>query len=120
MSFAHFFCLFVLARYWLNGCDHRDLDRETGNAIHLAQSEVASHRKVEFGGVDMPVREVVSSNLRDVAKLVMHEMELRNYSLPMLVGELRHDVDHLADTLTSGMSLKRRNWASEELLEKVC
>jgi hypothetical protein len=112
-------CVSSCFRYWLNGCDHRDLDRETGNAIQLAQEEIANHKKVEFGGKEMEVREVVSSNLRDVAKLVLYELESRNYSLPFLIGELRHDVDHLADTLSSGMSLKVRNWASEQLLESV-
>lgn len=106
----------VSTLYLLNGCDHRDLDQQVGEAIRGAQEQSAT-RMLEFGYRNVSVREVVSSNLRDVALLVLDEIKSNNYSLPTLKGELRNDVDHLADTISSGMSLKRRNWASEELLQ---
>jgi alpha-mannosidase len=107
----------ITTLYWLNGCDHRDLDREVGPAIERAQAAVGGTKRVQFGSREMQIREVVSSNLRDVALLVLDELKSNNFSLPVLRGELRRDVDHLADTVSSGSSLKRLNWASEELLQ---
>lgn len=104
----------VTTLYWMNGCDHRDLDTQVGLSVKGGQTRSWN---LTIGGVTAPVLEVFHSNLEDVARIVKAEVEQRKLRLDVIHGEMRAQVDHLADVTSSGMSLKRRNWAVQELLE---
>jgi hypothetical protein len=111
----------VQTLYSMNGCDHRDLDHEAGLAVRRAQAEIEHGRwLLPASAPGVKQRQVVGayhSNLEDVARLILDEIEEKHIQLPTLKGELREGIDHLADVTSSGMSLKRRNWQAQELLE---
>ncbi len=106
--------------YWMNGCDHRDLDDQAGLSVRTAQAKAARGQwKLPSLGQksERSVVGVYHSNLEDVARLVLDEIHQKRVVMPVLRGELRSGIDHLADVTSSGMSLKRRNWEAQELLE---
>lgn len=115
----------VSTLYFMNGCDHRDIDTAVGSAVETAKAMVSSATAAGITLFDkqtrtkvlLPVRQVFHSNLEDVARLVLNDVKRDSLKLETLSGEIRHGVDHLADVTSSGMSLKRRNWAAQELLE---
>eukprot|EP00005_Dracoamoeba_jomungandri_P010281 CAMPEP_0174273546 /NCGR_PEP_ID=MMETSP0439-20130205/54877_1 /TAXON_ID=0 /ORGANISM="Stereomyxa ramosa, Strain Chinc5" /LENGTH=1184 /DNA_ID=CAMNT_0015364759 /DNA_START=1 /DNA_END=3555 /DNA_ORIENTATION=- len=89
----------------LNGCDHTRPTPEIGSVV--ARLNDQAQNKI-----------ILHSNMDDYVELVSDEIERKGINLQSYSGELREQVDGLANTLSTMLSQKKKNWMLQIWLEK--